>query len=161
MKIEVQPVSFEDKTLLRNLLQLYLYDLSEYEAIELNDHGEFGYNYLDPYWTDSNRHPFLVRIDGRIGGFVLVNAFTYTEHTDHSLAELFILRKYRKAGIGRRAVFEVLDQFHGTWEIRTHENNHVAQIFWRKLISEYTNECFHEAEKGSGNWSGPIWTFEN
>lgn len=66
MKIEIQPASLEDKTILRNLMELYAYDFSEFEQSDVDEHGLFGYERLDHYWTEPGRYPFLVRAHGRL-----------------------------------------------------------------------------------------------
>ncbi|MBK1875766.1 GNAT family N-acetyltransferase [Pelagicoccus mobilis] len=161
MKIELQLVPFEEKPVLKRMLELYLYDLSEFESTDPNRCGEFGYRYLDHYWTESERHPYFVKVDGKNVGFVLLNRFGYSESLDHSVAELFIMRKYRKIGVGRSAALAAFETFHGFWEIRTHEKNEPAKRFWRRTIDEYTNGAFTEFSDGLKDWKGPVWTFEN
>lgn len=161
MKIELQLVPVEEKQVLKRMIELYLYDLSEYDPLALNGYGEFGYRYLDHYWTEPERRPFFVRIDGKLGGFVLLNRFGFTDGLDCSIAEHFIMRNYRKRGVGRRVAFEAFDRFRGLWEVRAHARNEVAKAFWRSVISDYTDGSFSELEKGLKEWSGPIWTFDN
>ncbi len=160
MSVELQSVSLEEKILLKRMLELYLYDLSGFESTDLNEQGEFGYSYLDHYWTESERHPLFVKADGKTVGFILLNRFGYSEKIDYSVAEFFILKKYRKSGAGRAAARAAFEKFHGFWEIRTHENNDVAKKFWRRTIEEYTNGEYSELPYGLKDWSGPIWTFE-
>ena len=50
MNIEVHQASLEDKTILRNLMELYAYDFSEFDHCDVDAHGLFGYNRLDHYW---------------------------------------------------------------------------------------------------------------
>lgn len=129
MKFELQQASFDEKHLLRRMLELYLYDLSEYEQTDLNVHGEFGYRYLDLYWIEPERHPFFVKIDGKLGGFVLINRFGYTEGLEYSIGDFFIMKRYRRNGIGRTGALEAFGKFHGLWEIRTHGRNTAAKAF--------------------------------
>lgn len=60
MKIEVSLASLEEKPILQNLMQLYLHDMSETNYEDVRDSGLFTYQYLDHYWTESHRYPFLV-----------------------------------------------------------------------------------------------------
>jgi len=53
-------------------MELCQHDYSEYDGADVNEHGLFEYRYIDHYWTDSGRHPFVVRVSGRLAGFVLV-----------------------------------------------------------------------------------------
>ncbi|MBE9005660.1 GNAT family N-acetyltransferase [Fortiea sp. LEGE XX443] len=144
MYVEVLSASIYDKPLIQRMMELYQYDFSEFEDKELNEHGYFGYPYLDYYWVEDNRYPFIVRGDKKLAGFVLVNQFTYTPDSQYSVAEFFILRKYRHQGIGKRVAFQVFDQFCGKWEIHQITTNTVAQKFWRSVIGEYTKGKFTE-----------------
>ncbi|EDY84200.1 acetyltransferase, GNAT family [Verrucomicrobiia bacterium DG1235] len=139
------------------MLELYAYDFSEYEDSDLNEAGEFGYNYLDQYWTETGRHPFLVRVNGKFAGFVFVNKFVYSTNIDHSIADFFILRKYRRKGIGRKVAIEILARFAGSWEIRALKNNSRAIRFWDSVISEFPQIQNERIENGIGDWAGPIW----
>ena len=46
MKIDIQPARYEEKHLLKKMLELYAYDCSEFEDADLNEFGEYGYRYL-------------------------------------------------------------------------------------------------------------------
>lgn len=148
--IEIIEASIDQVSVLRNLLQLYVYDFSEIEGFELNDHGLFRYRYLDHYWTDEDRHPFLIYIDGTLGGFALVNTVTFAEESDFNIAEFFILRKYRRKGIGTRVAHHLFDMFPGWWEVRQTTLNVAAQDFWRNVIAAYGSDEFNDYPNGTG-----------
>ena len=71
------------------MLQLYLHDFSEHAAIgspygDVDEAGCFAYPYLDLYWSEPGRLPFLIRTGGHIAGFVLVNQwFVSGQPGDH------------------------------------------------------------------------------
>ena len=98
MLVEVLDVSEEDRPVLRHLLELYRYDFSEFDDADVGAHGEFGYRYLDHYWTDPERRPLLFRTAGRWSGFALVRT-----GDPNDMAEFFVLRKYRRTGVGSEA----------------------------------------------------------
>lgn len=120
VEIRLEKVSYEDKAVLRNLLELYMYDFSEFREgdNDVNEHGLYGYKYLDHYWTEPGRHPFLVRVGTKLAGFVLVRTTRMSdESTCYSTAEFFIMRKYRHQGIGQAVAFQVFDMFPGRWRV--------------------------------------------
>lgn len=117
------------KPVLRRLLELYLHDFSEFTGQAVDEHGEFGYRYLDHYWTEADRHPFLFRVDRAWAGFALVRA-----GDPHDMAEFGILRAYRRHGIGRAAAELVLRRFPGPWQARQLPANVGAIHFWRRAI---------------------------
>ena len=145
------------------LMQLYLYEFSEIAGGDVDESGEFPYRWLDEYWTESRRHPFLVYSDGRIAGFVLVNTYSVVRRDPNTrcIAEFFIMRKYRRLGMGRRAAFHVFDRYRGPWEVRQTQANVVAQAFWRAVIGEYTDGDFEETVMDVEAWRGVVQTFDN
>jgi predicted acetyltransferase len=129
MPVEIVEVSEQDRPVLRRLLELYRYDFSEFDRADVDPHGEFGYRYLDHYWTDEARRPFLFRVEGRSAGFALVRL-----GETHDMAEFFVLRKYRRAGVGREAAADLLRRFPGHWTVRQQLTNPAATTFWRAAI---------------------------
>jgi predicted acetyltransferase len=149
MKVEILPAQVEDKPVLRHLLQLCLHDYSEFNGKEVSDHGLFDYPYLDYYWTELGRYPFLVRVEGKLAGFVLVRRLEVEGYEPlWQMAEFFILRKYRRQGIGRSVAHRIFDRFEGRWEVTQEEGNLSAQAFWQQIAAEYNQDkgrCFEES----------------
>jgi predicted acetyltransferase len=127
--IELVPVSYSDEGVLGHLVEFYVYDYSEYMGWDVDGDGVFGYRHLDHYWTEPDRHPFFIRADGHLAGFALVRS-----GNPHDLAEFFVMRKYRRRGIGTLAARLVFDRFPGRWEVRQLPANAAATSFWRAAI---------------------------
>jgi len=143
--VEVTRALVDEKLILRHLMQLYLYDFTEFEDFDVDDHGLYRYDYFDHYWTEENRHPYLVRVAGKMAGFALVKAKEHeggAPYTD--MAEFFIMRKYRGQGVGQAAAFALFDLYPGEWEVSQIATNLPAQTFWRKIIGRYTGGHFEE-----------------
>jgi predicted acetyltransferase len=167
MKFEISPASIQEKIVLQNLMQLYLYDFSEIDGDDVDDSGRFTYGFLDLYWIEPERHPFLIRVDGKLAGFALVRQANplageapETGETCMHMAEFFILRKYRHQGIGARAAWELFDRLPGRWEVFEIIENTAAQEFWRKAIGEYTGGDYREYFLDNEQWHGPVQVFE-
>lgn len=140
--VEVVEVGERDKEVLANLMQLYLYDSSEYNDGEIEANGRLDPGrYFDAYWTEPERHPFFLRIDGRPVGFALVREF---EPGKHSIAEFFVARKHRRSGVGKSAAFMLFDRFQGEWHVAQEEGNLPAQRFWRSIIAEYSGGRYEQ-----------------
>jgi predicted acetyltransferase len=122
-------------------MELYRYDFSEFDRADVDAHGTFGYRYLNQYWTEANRHPFLLRCDGNWAGFALVRS-----GDPHDMAEFFVMRKYRRSGVGREAARDVLRRFGGPWTVRQLLANPDAMAFWRAAIPYPFTEHQHETE---------------
>ncbi|MGO4110820.1 GNAT family N-acetyltransferase [Paenibacillus sp. YAF4_2] len=143
--MELLSVPYEQKIIMRNLMELYQYDTSIYEEEhdnDVNEYGLFDYKYLDHYWTEEGRYPFFVVYSGKLAGFVLVREIK--GEATFSVAEVFILRKYRGQGLGKQAATTVFKRFKGKWVVAWLENNLPAQAFWIKTIAEYSGDNFTE-----------------
>lgn len=137
-------VNKEDKEILRNLLEKYIYEFSQYEQRAVNRLGLFGYDYLDNYWTEDKRWAYFIRAGDEIAGFAMVNDFPQAaaEKSDYSLAEFFVMYKYRRQGIGHWAAAALFDRFPGVWQLKCHPMNAPALKFWQTVIAEYSgNDC--------------------
>jgi predicted acetyltransferase len=144
-----------DAGLLANLLELYIHDLSEVFPVEVGPDGRFGYETLPCYWSEPERRfPFLIRYDGRLAGFVLVTRGVLpTNDPDvFDVAEFFVLRRYRRVGVARRAACLAWDRFPGRWTVRVSEANAGALPFWTRVVAEYTGGSAIESRRpGSPN----------
>jgi len=161
MNIEVTHATVNERPILRHLMELYQYDFSEFDGADLSPMGLYDYPYLDHYWVEPERTPFLVRVDGNLAGFVLVARYNYLTGLKDTwvMAEFFILRKYRHQGIGAQVACYTFDQFPGAWQVGQIGENLSAIAFWRKVISRYTQGNYHELNLNNENWRGPIQTF--
>ena len=144
--VQVDLATMHDQAALRQLLELYAHDFSERNGADVGDDGTYGYKYLDAYWHEPERHPFLFRVAGRLAGFALVRT-----GRPHDMAEFFVLRKYRRGGIGRDAARAVFARFPGAWQVREQFENTGAIAFWRDAIPVEFDE--------SPNDEGPVQRF--
>jgi hypothetical protein len=46
MNMEIKSACLDEKLIIANLIELYKYDLSEFELTDLNERGEYDYKYL-------------------------------------------------------------------------------------------------------------------
>ena len=151
------------KEILRQLLELYQYDLSIVTDDDVDQSGLYGYSYLDCYWTEERRYPHLFLFQEFLAGFALVNKVNWLPENDgaHSMAEFFVLKKYRRHGLGTVAAQYVINRFPGSWEIRVHSENQAARQFWRQVISDLTFGQFVERIPDPQLWCGPVFSFKN
>jgi predicted acetyltransferase len=159
--IEVRKASMEERPILRRLMELYQYDFSEFDGADLSPLGIYDYPYLDHYWVEAERSPYLVRVNGHLAGFVLVARNNYLTRLKDAwvIAEFFILRKYRHQGVGEFTARYIFDFFHGDWQVGQITQNLAATVFWRKVISRYTNGNFEEIDLDTDRWHGPVQIF--
>ncbi|MEO7767259.1 MAG: GNAT family N-acetyltransferase [Ferruginibacter sp.] len=136
----------EHTEVIKNLMQFYIYDFSEYVHCDVEDNGLFAaYPLLDEYWKEkNNRFPYIIKKDEKYVGFVLVRFIASEERNYFSMAEFFIMRKYRKAGIGKTVAGQIFQLHKGHWEVCQKESNQPALAFWNKVIVEHTKGQFKE-----------------
>ena len=102
MDLKLLPASPEHRHIIQNLVQFYIYDFSPYVDYDVEENGLFkNYPGLEDYWTDkTNRFPYIIKSHDKYIGFVLVRS----ETTQFSIAEFFIMKKYRRKGIGKSMI---------------------------------------------------------
>ena len=98
MRFELSKVQEKDKDMIFNLMQLYTYELSFYgdetTHFESQENGLYKISkYINLYWLEEERHPYILKCDGKIAGFVLER---FNEDGMNEIAEFFVLNKYRK-----------------------------------------------------------------
>lgn len=153
-----------DSSVLSNLLELYIHDLSEVFPVELGADGRFGYPRLELYWSEPQRRfPFLVRCDGRVGGFVLVTRGSPVTDNPNVLdvAEFFVLRRYRRSGVGRRAAMLLWQRHPGAWIVRVSEGNRPAVPFWTRVIAEFSGGAAAEFSREGQPHAWRVFAFES
>ena len=146
MNYELYIISTEEKQVLFNLMQLYTYELSFFEDettnFKLLDNGLFAISkYIDRYFTEIERHPYILKINNELAGFCLVR---FNEENMYEISEFFVLNKYRHIGAGTFMANEMFKKYKGKWEIRTLLKNKRAQEFWRKVVKDTSNNNFDE-----------------
>jgi predicted acetyltransferase len=161
--LEVVRALAQQQAVVANLLELYAHDFSEFLDVKPDEDGRFGYKNLQLYWSDTLRHPFLVRLDGRLAGLVLVKKGSQVSgnHDVWDMAEFFVLRGYRRRGIGTRIALDVWGKFPGPWEVRVMQRNDLACQFWQNAVSTFTGDpaSWSLFEKNGERWQ--LFSFES
>jgi predicted acetyltransferase len=151
--LQIVKASIDDEDVLYNLLQFYFYDFSEFVGSDVEEDGLFAeYPYLESYWAEEDsRFPYLIKVNGKNAGFVLVRLIKSAEKAAYySIAEFFIMKKYRRSGLGKQVAKQIFDKHRGNWEVFQIEKNIPAQQFWRQVINEYTGGNYSErVEEGN------------
>jgi predicted acetyltransferase len=70
--------------------------------------------------------------------------------------QFFVLRRYRRHGVGEQAARFLFDRFAGRWEVREQPGNDGATAFWRRVIGQYTGDSFEERVFSDEKWRGPV-----
>lgn len=161
MNIQLRTPSRSDRGLLRQLMELYLYDFSEFDGGDLDEHGRYEYGDLDYFWFEPTHAAFLVTVDGKLAGFVLVDDEVKMDGNERSMTEFFVMRKYRRKSVGKQVAMQVFRRLPAKWEVCVIQENTPAQAFWRHVIAEYTQGEYQEALLDNDEWHGPVFQFDN
>jgi predicted acetyltransferase len=127
MDVELRPISEDDKVVFERLLELYRYDFSEYRPYALSVHGTYGYRYVDNYFTDDAYEACFVLVDGELAGFTMTGRL---DDGFHTMAEFFIVRRWRRRGVGRTAAHLTFARHPGRWRVAFDDTNGPAAEFW-------------------------------
>lgn len=161
--IEISPATQDQQPILANLLEFYAHDFSEIVDLEIGEDGRFGYPPLPLYWSEPSRHSFLIRIDGQLAGFALVKQGSELTGNKAAwdMAEFFILRGYRRRGIGVHAAHQVWKRFPGPWEVRVMHANTSALHFWANAVAAFTGQSIdpHSIDHNGKRWF--LFSFES
>ncbi|AYG45492.1 GNAT family N-acetyltransferase [Pseudomonas sp. Leaf58] len=136
LPIELLPTTADQAPLIRNLYQFYAYESSAWEQEDVDVDGRFYIHdeHLQRYWQADGWAAYLVLADGFIAGFVLVERSELPSIEAFELADLFILPKYRRQGIGRAVALQLLGG-EGDWLLRCYAQDAPALAFCNALLA--------------------------
>jgi predicted acetyltransferase len=165
--LTIAVASIDERPVLDNMLQLYIHDFSELHAgtprCDLAVDGRYHPDIpLGAWWQAPDHIPLLLRVDGKLAGFALLNATAHSGATvDRNMAEFFVVRKYRRAGIGTAAAHAIFSRYPGRWEAAVMRANTGARRFWEACITSHPALTHLDiAEQGDFVWDGAILRFE-
>lgn len=152
MKYKLYKAKIEEKPILKNLIYEY-----QQELLNTDDPGD--YKYLDTYWQKDNRYPYLIEINDKIVGFVLINRHVLITNKGFNVAEFYIHPEFRRKGIGQSVALDIFLKFIGEWEVRVKKKNHLAYKFWSKVIDHFSYGEFKEKDMDGDEWNGQVFSF--
>lgn len=160
MALEIERVNVQQRDMLRNMINMYLHEMTAFEDIEVGEDGYLSYPNFSCYWVEPERHPFLIRVKGKIAGFVMVrDVESLKGGTLHTVADMFVLNMYRQLGIGEEIARMVFDKFPGQWQIAVQQQNKVGRAFFKTVIWRYTGGKMSEFRRS--DWAGPVFEFSS
>src|SRR5262245_8134929 len=162
--VSLEDAAPSDAPVLANLLELYIHDLSETFLLETGADGRFGYDRLSLYWKEPGRRfPFLIRRGPRIVRFALVprGSPASADPNDLDVQEFFVLRRYRRLGVGRHAARLLWDRLPGRWIVRVSQGNQGAVRFWAPVIAEYSGGAHAEYTRPGNPHAWQVFAFDS
>lgn len=144
---------------LRQMLELYQYELSDIWPQDADAEAMYGYN-LDRHAQGDRFHAHVALSDRQYVGFALVAPAVVTRSEGHWMEQFFILKRFRRTGAGRALALHVLHSHPGLWEVGQMPSNVAAQAFWRRVIGQATSGAYVEVQVSEGPWQGVVQQFQ-
>lgn len=129
----------QQEELYRNLVNLQFHDLSEFRNnFDILEDGRFVWNFPGCFAPDNQyHHPLLILFENKIVGFLIFSDFKGKhQEVDFQLVEMFVLKMYRRKGIGKNAIEMIFDKYKGKYHLDVAENNIPALKFWKKYYQK-------------------------
>jgi predicted acetyltransferase len=163
VEVEITLALPEQEPILANMLELYVHDFSEFIDLKLGADGRFGYKDLPLYWKESNRYPFLIFVDGHPAGFAFVRRGSEFSNDEDvwDMTEFFIVRSYRRLGLGMEAARAIWKEFPGKWEVRVIDRNRQAMKFWKRAINAFVGKKIEPVPFEKDGLSRHVFSFES
>src|SRR5437899_12666402 len=117
MKVELRQARAQELPVLRRLMQLYLYDFAAIDDWAIGEDGLYGNAAtIESFWNDPRMTSFFVRVDGALGGSVLVrDGAHFAGEGTRDISEFFILRCHRRRIVGTATARRVFAECRAKW----------------------------------------------
>ncbi len=157
----LRPIRPGERPAVRRLVQLYLYDLGG-DRWRVEGDGTFApASWHERFWSRRGKHHFVIRVDGRLAGFALVgDRAHFAGDGVREIGEFFVLRRYRRRGLGAGAAEALFARFPGRWEVAELSWNVAARRFWRRVITRCAAGRIVERRRRHGDLSFYVQNFE-
>lgn len=132
--VKIVEAAASDKPKFEQLLDQYLCELKTHRELDIGATDSTTYRYLDSYWNEKGRHPYLFYYKNELVGFSFIRDKQSTQSLSSQVAEFYIQPGKRGMGIGQKAAVAIFEMFPGHWELQVHNKNKVAIEFWEKCI---------------------------
>ena len=145
MEIIIERIGVDSAPTLERLYLTYLQEMSLYfESGSTSTDVTLPERTLRKYWNDSGHWAYLIVAHQEVAGFCLVRGYPGEPGTN-DIEQFFISEKFKRQGVGRLALRQVLEAHPGNWIVRVLKQNKPALQFWPRAIeacvgSRYTQK---------------------
>lgn len=160
---DVRKVAAGETDAFAGLYAFYVYDFTEFTDEDVDANGRFlDEERLRKYLTDARHTSYLFRVENQLAGLAVVRIADAVDGSGEvtDMEQFFVMRKYRRHGVGEAAARWLFDRYPGRWQIRERHDNLPAQAFWRRIIGRYTGGNFHELSIEQSPTGGPVQFFK-
>lgn len=152
MNIRLSQASKRDHKTVDRLFQLYLHDFDSYLKQGVQPDGRYALDFdlkaelnKPGFWTH------LAFADDNLVGFTMIRDYTVFQQPGRYVLEFFVVRGWRRQGIGKQMAHRLFDLYSGYWEVVQIAPNKPAIAFWKKSIEAYVGSNYQETETHEDN----------
>lgn len=137
MSLEICALSDEHKDVIWNMFQFYCYDTSIEDVCDLEESGLhlLSPEYFSQYWELPTWSAHLLRWEGEIAGFVLLQACDAIPGSTE-LTDLFVMKRFRRLGIARQVARHFLAERAVSWSVVIFDEAKDARAFWHSVFTD-------------------------
>ncbi|MBQ6645817.1 MAG: GNAT family N-acetyltransferase [Clostridia bacterium] len=137
-EIRLVPVRLRDRTLLWNLFQKFLYEMTNFYDNEFDEEGNLHYGHFDSYFEGKpDRRALFLYENETMVGFAMLNRFSHIgAELDWALAEFTVFPRFRRHHLALQATRKLFKEYPGRWEIKYNEKNQAAKALWNKVTAD-------------------------
>ncbi|MEM7099528.1 MAG: hypothetical protein AAF541_14785 [Pseudomonadota bacterium] len=139
-ELTISRANKSEESLLTNLLNHYVYDMSEWFKFDPDPNGFFSYDL--PCLDSEIQHVYIARYKNSPAGLAIVNQ----DEAHLDMKEFFILRRYRGGDTAQQFFELILQQHPGHWQVRVFAQNKPAVPFWKRAITNLTHADYTESQ---------------
>jgi predicted acetyltransferase len=145
--LSISKIGPESAVILRNLFEHYLHDMAEWFEIDTKPDGSYSYD-TSQIWKNGY-DAYLAKAGDSLTGFALVGSAAewLGDIGAHDVHEFFVLRRFRRSGVGKRMATLLWNERPGQWLVRVLESNEPAVLFWRATISSHSRGSYEEESR--------------
>jgi predicted acetyltransferase len=134
MDFKLEKVNEEEKEILKNLLEFYLYEFNVYYEDDVNQKGRFDFIDVEPYFKNNKNKAIFIKVNNNYAGFVLISDKNETK----CIEEFWIMPKYRKGFFAFQVLKEVIEEINGKIEFIIINQNER----WMKVLKYLINKHY-------------------
>jgi predicted acetyltransferase len=158
--LSISPIGPESDVLLRNLFEHYIHDMAEWFDIDTRADGSYSYD-TSLVWQ-KGCDVYLAKAGDAIAGFAIVGPATewVGENGVHDVREFFVIRRFRRRGLGQRMATLLWNERPGAWLVRSSKRMRRRSGFGDRRLQAsragYMKKQFARSTGGPGDFSDSI-----
>lgn len=142
--IRLHTVQPNDRDLLWNINQKYLYEMTMFYPDEMDEAGNLHYGHFEEYFTDPKRSAYFIYNDDVLVGFAMLCPYSNLgRNPDYTMAEFTIFPSYRRRHFALEAAKQILETHPGQWEIKYNEKNLAGKRLWNAVTAPFKPAVCH------------------